>query len=119
MTVSAHNGTEKAQDTFVREKSVYIDVISIPTANEIESFETPASKFSAYSVNVQGNPSKGYLNTTGVWYPHFEGRYGVLEIKPSKYTAKTSNNSAKDGYHLQSSFRDESFYATNESWDYV
>ena len=119
VTVSAHNGTEKAQDTFVREKSVYIDVISIPTANEIESFETPASKFSAYSVNVQGNPSKGYLNTTGVWHPQFEGRYGVLEIKPSKYTAKTSNNSAKDGYHLQSSFRDESFYATNESWDYV
>ena len=85
----------------------------------IENFIQSNTNKSAYGLNEKNNPSRFTVNASGVWHPQFEGRYGVLEIKPSKYTAKTSNNSAKDGYHLQSSFRDESFYATNESWDYV
>lgn len=121
ISVNAWNGTEKTENTSVREKAAYIDVISVPYASEIESFDTAASKKAAYGAN------KATQNETAVWHESFNGRSGVLELKHARWYAgekKSDDNTKwvyrpKHEYLIKSSFRDETFYSDNDNWDYI
>ncbi len=112
----AWNGlSERTQDTFVREKSFYVDVIPEPAVNAIETFDTASSKSAAYGSN------RNSMNPTAKWHEEFQGKQGIIELKKSEFKNITWGKQSVNlhCFNLKSSFRDSSFYAENESWDYI
>lgn len=112
----AWNGlSERTQDTFVREKSFYVDVIPEPEVNAVETFDTASSKSAAYGSN------RNSINPTAKWHEEFQGKTGVIELKTSEFKNSTWNKEPVNlqCFNLKSSYRDESFYANDDSWDYI
>ncbi len=123
--VEAWDGTDKEEAktaSVYRTKAFYLDVKT--SEGEIEGFDLPSSKVAAYGLNPEtGKGHKDYAGNSVEWKEEYQGRYGVVSMKP----AKTATYGGQDygAYYLRSTVQDKNFMkgagdiTQNTLWDYV
>ncbi len=94
-------------------------IANVMGANEIEGFYSSDSVAAAYGLNAQNKADKTVAGNSVAWYETFEGKNGVISMKPAK------TDSYGGAYYVRSTVRDKTFYnfgstiSDNTLWDYV
>lgn len=94
-------------------------ISNIMAENEIEGFYSSDSVKSSYGLNADGKADKTVAGNSVEWYETFEGKNGVISMKPAK------TDEYGGAYYVRSTVRDKTFYnfgstiGDNTLWDYV
>ncbi len=89
----------------------------------LDYFDSPSTKVAAYGMSGT-SASKSVMNETAEWHEAYEGRYGVISMKPA--TTKTASSVTYGVYYVKSTVRNSEFNRPSHKditrltdWDYL